>query len=83
MSPQHPLGISDLAAQHLWDWMTERERFSMDELYEQIDAARVPATIRRNVAYTLIYRAKLAGLFVESGGGGQCFARPPGTQPTL
>ncbi|WP_348672123.1 hypothetical protein [uncultured Abyssibacter sp.] len=79
MSHDHPLGISELAAQHLWDWLTERERFSMRELYEQIDSARVPERIRRNVAYTLIYRAKKAGLFVESGsgeGGEQVFARP-------
>ncbi len=78
MPHDHPLGISELAAQHLWDWLTERERFSMRELYEQIDATRVPDRRRRNVAYTLIYRAKKAGLFVESGssdGGEQRFAR--------
>jgi|GEM_PF-4762515 len=79
MSHDHPLGISELVAQHLWGWLTERERFSMRELYEQIDSAHVPERIRRNVAYTLIYRAKKAGLFVESAsgeGGEQVFARP-------
>ncbi len=50
----------------------------MRGLYGQIDATRVPDRRRRNVAYTLIYRAKKAGLFVESGssdGGEQHFAR--------